>query len=152
MYFDGIKEKDRIWVAGYGWKTVKRVAFGLFETEEHLIFNFDGVKQAPEYIYQTAFWSKPEFVPPHRPTKIAENNDTVRYKEALESIAKNSCCSGCQEAAKVAKNALGKKKVEKVIEVFLDYEFLVCSGVSKIYIAQNSKYHTFAKLIVEVEE
>lgn len=29
-----------------------------------------------------------------------------RYKTALESIAKNTCCEGCQEAARVAEKAL----------------------------------------------
>jgi hypothetical protein len=36
-----------------------------------------------------------------------EENEKLR--EALESIAKNTCCDKCQEAALVAKAALGSR-------------------------------------------
>lgn len=32
--------------------------------------------------------------------------EIVRLRKALGSIARNTCCDGCQEAAKVAKTAL----------------------------------------------
>lgn len=35
-----------------------------------------------------------------------EPTEAERHRAALESIAKNTCCSGCQEAAKVARAAL----------------------------------------------
>jgi len=35
-------------------------------------------------------------------------NDNERMRAALESIAKNGCCDRCQEAALVAKQALGE--------------------------------------------
>lgn len=46
------------------------------------------------------------------------------YRKALESISKNSCCSPCQEAARVAQEALKpKRKAEKVIEGWLWRDF-----------------------------
>jgi hypothetical protein len=55
-------------------------------------------------------WGKSGFealtTPPAKPPEtvgVTEN----RYRLALESIAKNSCCDSCQEAKKVAQNALG---------------------------------------------
>lgn len=38
------------------------------------------------------------------------SDDRERYKMALESIAKNSCCDTCQEAKLVAINALKDNK------------------------------------------
>lgn len=35
-----------------------------------------------------------------------EIEDNARLRAALESIANNTCCDGCQEAAKVARSAL----------------------------------------------
>ena len=35
--------------------------------------------------------------------------ETSRLRLALESIADNTCCEGCQEAAKVAQGCLGKE-------------------------------------------
>jgi len=32
--------------------------------------------------------------------------ENARYREALESISKNTCCDSCQEASKWAKQAL----------------------------------------------
>lgn len=39
--------------------------------------------------------------------KIREQND--RFENALKRIASNTCCDRCQEAALVAKEALGAK-------------------------------------------
>jgi hypothetical protein len=41
---------------------------------------------------------------------IREENETSRLRKALESIAKNTCCDRCQEAALVAIAALGGGK------------------------------------------
>ena len=35
-----------------------------------------------------------------------EIEDNARLRAALESIANNTCCEGCQQAAKVARSAL----------------------------------------------
>ena len=40
--------------------------------------------------------------------KLKEEN--ARLREALESISKNACCESCQEAKKVAINALKENK------------------------------------------
>lgn len=34
------------------------------------------------------------------------SQEAQRYFDALDSIARNTCCDGCQEAARVAKKAL----------------------------------------------
>jgi len=39
----------------------------------------------------------------------AESADADRYRMALESISKNTCCDRCQEAALVAKVALAQR-------------------------------------------
>lgn len=38
--------------------------------------------------------------------KLSDEAEVKRLREALESISKNTCCSTCQEAALVAKQAL----------------------------------------------
>ena len=37
------------------------------------------------------------------------NDECDHYAKALRSIARNTCCEGCQEAARVAKEALGEQ-------------------------------------------
>jgi hypothetical protein len=37
---------------------------------------------------------------------IRANNEVARLREALQSIAKSTCCDRCNEAALVARNAL----------------------------------------------
>ena len=37
-------------------------------------------------------------------------NEIERLREALQSIASNTCCEGCQEAALVARAALKEKE------------------------------------------
>lgn len=37
-------------------------------------------------------------------------DEIERLREALQSIAKNTCCDTCQEAAMVARKALGEKE------------------------------------------
>ena len=38
--------------------------------------------------------------------EVELNTLVTRYRTALESIARNTCCEQCQEAALVAQNAL----------------------------------------------
>jgi hypothetical protein len=50
----------------------------------------------------------------YEPDKARQERDqaeaeNARLREALESIAKNGCCDHCQEAARVARAALGKE-------------------------------------------
>lgn len=46
----------------------------------------------------------------HRPTEDVSSIAPEVWRIALESIANSSCCGCCQEAALVAKKALGKDK------------------------------------------
>lgn len=40
----------------------------------------------------------------------AHHKEIERLREALQSIAKNTCCGACQEAALVARKALEEKE------------------------------------------
>lgn len=49
---------------------------------------------------------------PNTPKTEAEHwavREIERLRNALTSIASNTCCGGCQEAARVARNALAGK-------------------------------------------
>ena len=41
---------------------------------------------------------------------MQEKRENDRLREALRSIARNTCCNGCREAALVARAALGEEK------------------------------------------
>lgn len=52
------------------------------------------------------------FMNPNAPKTEAEHwavREIERLRDALTSIASNTCCGGCQEAARVARNALEGK-------------------------------------------
>ena len=52
------------------------------------------------------------FMNPNAPKTEAEHwavREIERLRDALTSIASNTCCNGCQEAARVARNALEGK-------------------------------------------
>ena len=44
------------------------------------------------------------------PLMIEAATEIERLREALQSIAKNTCCDTCREAALVARKALGEKE------------------------------------------
>lgn len=41
---------------------------------------------------------------------LADRDEIERLRKALQSIAKNTCCDTCQEAAMVARKALKEKE------------------------------------------
>ena len=43
-------------------------------------------------------------------TMVEAADEIERLREALQSIANNSCCGTCQEAALIARKALGEKE------------------------------------------
>ena len=55
---------------------------------------------------QDMWFEQAHLLDSERDTLRAEN---VRLREALEAIAKNTCCNRCQEAALVARHALKRE-------------------------------------------
>ena len=80
------------WISGGRLTLANRISGGVFA--EALFMARDGIRDAGDKMRR----------------EEAKNSvlleERARHRDALSSIARNTCCDGCQEAARVAKEAL----------------------------------------------